>query len=83
MRMSLDEFMTGPNARPEEPLGDGGEQLHEMAFGMDSSMCTRPSLRYSTPPATHMRFGVVKWLRRLDLLRTAVGVGELDRRDGR
>jgi hypothetical protein len=29
--MSLDGFITGPNPRREEPLGDGGEQLHESA----------------------------------------------------
>jgi dihydrofolate reductase len=33
--MSLDGFMTGANRRPEEPLGDGGERLHEWAFGED------------------------------------------------
>lgn len=30
--MSLDGFITAANIRPEEPLGDGGEQLHEWAF---------------------------------------------------
>ena len=33
--MSLDGFMTAANVRPEEPLGDGGEQLHWWAFGQD------------------------------------------------
>jgi len=33
--MSLDGFMTGANRRPEQPLGDGGEGLHEWAFGGD------------------------------------------------
>jgi dihydrofolate reductase len=33
--MSLDGFMTGANRRPEQPLGDGGEGLHEWAFGAD------------------------------------------------
>jgi dihydrofolate reductase len=33
--MSLDGFMTAANQRPEEPLGDGGERLHEWAFGQD------------------------------------------------
>jgi len=27
--MSLDGFMTGPNVREAEPMGDGGERLHE------------------------------------------------------
>ena len=33
--MSLDGFMTAANRRAEEPLGDGGERLHEWAFGDD------------------------------------------------
>jgi len=35
MSMSLDGFITAANRRPEEPLGDGGERLHEWAFGRD------------------------------------------------
>jgi dihydrofolate reductase len=31
--MSLDGFMTAANVRPEEPLGDGGQRLHEWAMG--------------------------------------------------
>jgi dihydrofolate reductase len=33
--MSLDGFMTASNRRPEEPMGDGGQRLHEWAFGED------------------------------------------------
>jgi dihydrofolate reductase len=33
--MSLDGFVTASNVRPEEPLGDGGQRLHEWAFGDD------------------------------------------------
>jgi dihydrofolate reductase len=33
--MSLDDFMTASNRRPEEPMGDGGQRLHEWAFGED------------------------------------------------
>jgi dihydrofolate reductase len=33
--LSLDGFMTAANRRPEEPLGDGGQRLHEWAFGGD------------------------------------------------
>src|SRR5215212_7520287 len=33
--MSLDGFMTASNRRPEEPMGDGGQLLHEWAFGED------------------------------------------------
>jgi dihydrofolate reductase len=30
--MSLDGFVTAPGVSPEEPLGDGGQRLHEWAF---------------------------------------------------
>ena len=33
--MSLDGFMTASNRRPEEPMGDGGQRLHEWAMGKD------------------------------------------------
>jgi dihydrofolate reductase len=33
--MSLDGFVTAANTRPDEPMGDGGERLHEWAFGGD------------------------------------------------
>ncbi len=33
MSMSLDGYMTASGVRPEEPMGDGGQQLHEWAFG--------------------------------------------------
>jgi dihydrofolate reductase len=31
--VSLDGFMTASNVRPEEPLGDGGQRLHDWAVG--------------------------------------------------
>lgn len=31
--MSLDGFTAGPNVRDEEPMGDGGERLHEWYAG--------------------------------------------------
>jgi len=34
--MSLDGFIAGPNPSREEPLGTGGEWLHEWAFGLAS-----------------------------------------------
>lgn len=40
--MSLDGFVNAANVRPEEPLGDGGERLHEGAFGGDE--CNRREL---------------------------------------
>ena len=38
--VSLDGFTTGPNVRPEEPMGDGGEQLHTWmgATGPDAAI---------------------------------------------
>jgi dihydrofolate reductase len=33
--MSLDGFITASNRRPQEPMGDGGERLHDWAFGED------------------------------------------------
>ena len=32
--MSLDGFVAGPNPTEEDPLGEGGEQLHEWALGL-------------------------------------------------
>jgi dihydrofolate reductase len=32
MSMSLDGFVAGPNESPDNPLGDGGDRLHEWAF---------------------------------------------------
>jgi dihydrofolate reductase len=32
--MSLDGYVAGPNETQEEPLGEGGEQLHEWMFGL-------------------------------------------------
>lgn len=34
--VSLDGFAAGPNQRLEEPLGDGGERLHEWAFATEA-----------------------------------------------
>jgi len=34
--MSIDGFIAGPNQTLEQPLGEGGEQLHEWAVGLAS-----------------------------------------------
>jgi dihydrofolate reductase len=34
--MSLDGFIAGPNQTLEQPLGEGGERLHEWIFGLAS-----------------------------------------------
>jgi len=36
LTMSLDGFIAGPNVRPEEPMGDGGEQLHDWMFNSNA-----------------------------------------------
>jgi hypothetical protein len=33
MSMSLDGFIAASNRRPGEPMGEGGEKLHEWGFG--------------------------------------------------
>ena len=38
--MSLDGFVAGPNATLEDPLGEGGERLHEWVFGLASWRAT-------------------------------------------
>ena len=35
--MSLDGFITAANQTAEEPVGAGGERLHEWAFGRDET----------------------------------------------
>jgi dihydrofolate reductase len=35
MSMSLDGFVTASKRRPDEPLGEGGERLHEWLFASD------------------------------------------------
>jgi dihydrofolate reductase len=35
MSMSLDGFVTAANRRPEEPLGEGGQRLHDWAMDSD------------------------------------------------
>jgi dihydrofolate reductase len=39
MSVSLDGFARASNATPEQPLGHGGERLHEWAFGGDARDC--------------------------------------------
>lgn len=37
MSMSVDGFIAGPNERPDNGLGDGGERLHEWLFAGDEA----------------------------------------------
>jgi dihydrofolate reductase len=34
--VSLDGFITGPNDNLEQPLGEGGERLHDWVYGLES-----------------------------------------------
>jgi dihydrofolate reductase len=45
MTISLDGYVTGPDVRSEEPMGDGGERLHEWMFAGKSAADTE---RYQT-----------------------------------
>jgi dihydrofolate reductase len=36
LSISLDGYAAGPNQRREEPLGEGGERLHEWVFGLEA-----------------------------------------------
>jgi dihydrofolate reductase len=45
MTISLDGYVTGPDVRSEEPMGDGGERLHEWMFAGKSAAETE---RYQT-----------------------------------
>ena len=40
--MSLDGFVAGPNERPDNGLGDGGERLHEWTGGADFEQLEGP-----------------------------------------
>lgn len=34
--MSLDGFIAGPNDRVEEPLGEGGERIHQWTYELET-----------------------------------------------
>jgi dihydrofolate reductase len=45
MSMSLDGFIAGPNERPDNGLGDGGERLHEWVFAAGEDQAGQPVAR--------------------------------------
>ena len=45
MSMSLDGFVAGPNERPDNGLGDGGERLHEWLFDDAGDLGPREAVR--------------------------------------
>jgi dihydrofolate reductase len=49
--MSLDGFITGPNDNHEQPLGEGGDQLHDWIW-RDSSMLKNDDLMQGGTTAT-------------------------------
>ena len=56
--MSLDGFVTASNVRPEEPMGDGGQRLHDCAFGEDEHNRERNASAVPSGGATE--FGLAK-----------------------
>jgi hypothetical protein len=67
--MSLDGFVTASNQTAQQPMGDGGERLHEWAFGTgtrmfgdvrDSHVRMRAVDVLHTPSATHLRYLIVR-----------------------
>ena len=56
--MSLDGFVAGPNPTMKDPIGKGGELLHEWAFGAQSWRETHGLIEVrSTPVLTGLRSG--------------------------
>ena len=68
--MSVDGFIAGPNDGPENPLGDGGERLHEWVYplaswrephGLPGAQRDLASTRViHSPRVTHLKYDVVK-----------------------
>jgi hypothetical protein len=56
--MSLDGFVTASNVRPEEPMGDGGQRLHDWAFGEDER--NRERNASAVPVGGVAEFGLAK-----------------------
>ncbi|SNT47748.1 Dihydrofolate reductase [Asanoa hainanensis] len=64
--MSLDGFTTGPNVRAAEPMGDGGERLHEWMAGTNAVDATARDAINDNVGATLMGrhtfdLGLVNW----------------------
>jgi hypothetical protein len=49
--MSLDGYIAGPNARPGNPLGDGGPRIHSWVYET-ATFCERLQLRAVRPGPT-------------------------------
>jgi dihydrofolate reductase len=50
--MSLDGFIAGPNPSLEQPLGDGGDRLHQWIYGLETFR-ERPPFRQPVFVLTH------------------------------
>lgn len=70
LSISLDGFVAGPNQSVEQPLGEGGSQLHEWAFatrafreqhGLEDvgQPVLEPIEVVASPGVTHLRYRVV------------------------
>jgi hypothetical protein len=49
--MSLDGFVAGPNAGPDNPLGDGGGRIHAW-------LKLEPTRVVESPAVTHVRYRI-------------------------
>jgi dihydrofolate reductase len=49
--MSLDGFTAGPNVGQEEPMGEGGERLHEWMWAAGNEADSKVDARFRTPDA--------------------------------
>ena len=49
--MSLDGFTAGPNVRPDEPMGDDGERLHEWVWKAGNGPDSEADAGFRTPDA--------------------------------
>jgi hypothetical protein len=47
LSMSLDGYVTGPDVSPEEPMGRGGEALHDWMFKGRSAAESEENAQYS------------------------------------
>src|SRR5829696_5261926 len=67
---SLDGYVAGPNQSQEDPLGEGGERLHDWVIGLKAWRQSLPALAGFAPRSlfldladqvsTHLREGMIK-----------------------
>ena len=62
LSISLDGFVAGPNPSQEEPLGEGGNLLHEWAFAAQSWREERAKLQVGAPVSYPVTAGALQAL---------------------